>query len=472
MPFRAFRHPGLSIWQSLVHEAFSTVENPVDRINADEGTADYCEIVMSRLEGEREVELSFEELEPGLQEDRSERGWFRHVSAANHHIAMALFGEAPERASMLQAKLRPYEEGRGNWHQWKKCLVDYGKYVARVHRGPMYRSPEFDGHLMGEFSVVDGLMSDDDEVKVALVGDWGTGEPVAINVLDGILAQDPHLLIHLGDVYFSGTEHESYAAFYDLIRHHKGAARLPVFTLAGNHDYYSGGDGFYQLIDHLNDGAARQAASYFCLRNRHWQLLAMDTGFKDSVPSKSALVTLSSLGLKGFQTDLRDDEFSWHRHQLENTGSRATILLSHHQLFSAYDRIGVTTSPDSVNTNLNRRFSQYFSKQSRWSRVRAWYWGHEHDFVPMSRGHNGLGASACLGHGAIPVDSAKVRRPGSPPFNGRNKYGINPLGIDTGGYYNHGFSVLYLRGAKDVEIRYFEVDQRGIVSALGSELGI
>jgi len=132
----------------------------------------------------------------------------------------------------------------------------------------------------------------------------------------------------------------------------------------------------------------------------------------------------------------------------------------------------VPTSPDSVNTNLNRRFSPYFSTQSGWSQVRAWYWGHEHDFVPMTQGHNGLGASGCLGHGAIPVDSAKVTRPGSPPYNGRNPYGINPLGTDSGGYYNHGFSVLYLRGSKGVEIVHFEVDEHGRVSSLGFETGI
>jgi hypothetical protein len=469
MPLRAFRHPGLSVWQSLVREAFSTDELS-QRINANEGTADYCEIVMRRLE-ERELDLSFEDLEPALLEDHSERGWFRYVSAANHHIAMALFGETPERASRLQARLRRYEEGRGNWHQWKKCLVDYGKYVARVHRGPMYRPPEFDGHLMRDFSVVDGLLSEDREIRVALVGDWGTGEPAAINVLDGILAKDPHFLIHLGDVYFSGTEHESYAGLYDLIRQRKDASSLPVFTLAGNHDYFSGGDGFYQLIDHLNEGAARQAASYFCVRNRHWQLLAMDTGFMDSVPSKGALLKLSTVGFKGFQTDLRDDEFRWHRHQLESTAGRRTILLSHHQLFSAYDAIGVPTSPNSVNINLNRRFSQYFSAQGSQSQVRAWFWAHEHDFVPMSPHYNGLGASACLGHGAIPVDSAKVRRPGSPPYNGRNKY-ANSLGIDGGGYYNHGFSVLYFRGSQDVEVTHFQVDEHGVILPLGTETGI
>src|SRR5262245_15455570 len=137
MPFRTFRHPGLSIWQSLVRAAFSTVENELARDNANEGTADYCEIVMRALEREQEVELSFEQLEPALQEDWSERNEFRYVSAANHHIAMALFGEASERALLLQAKLRPYENGPGNWYQWKKCVVDYGKYVARVNRGPM-----------------------------------------------------------------------------------------------------------------------------------------------------------------------------------------------------------------------------------------------------------------------------------------------------------------------------------------------
>jgi hypothetical protein len=463
MPFRTVRHPLLSMWQSAIAQEFRTFPNV--REDVKEATADYCEIAFRRLQdGEAGEEISFDALEPALRET-GPRALLSYVSGAYHHFAMALSEGDFDAASAMQAKLRPFEEGIGNWHQWYRCSVEYAKYVRRVHSGPMYRSPEFDGHLMKTFSVVDGVLRDDD-VRIALVGDWGTGEPVAVQVLDGIVKLEPDLLIHLGDVYTSGTNHEAYALFYDLIRTRKNAATLPVFVLAGNHDYYAGGEGFYQLIDHLNDQSARQAASYFCLRNAHWQVLAMDTGYKDANPNKVFLKKLITIGTKGFQTSVRDDEFRWHKHQLEQTDERATILLSHHQLFSAYDPIGVTTSPDSMNTHLKQRFSPYFSTQSGASHVRAWFWGHEHDFVPMATGHHGLDLGVCMGHGAIPVDSIKVQRPGIPPFNGRDPYTpFKALGTDAGGYYNHGFSMLHLEKRK-ATIEHFEVDEHGAVLSL------
>ena len=42
---------------------------------------------------------------------------------------------------------------------------------------------------------------------------------------------------------------------------------------------YSGGDGYYWLIDHIG-----QQSSYFFLQNDYWQFLAMDTGHNDHDP--------------------------------------------------------------------------------------------------------------------------------------------------------------------------------------------
>ena len=54
---------------------------------------------------------------------------------------------------------------------------------------------------------------------------------------------------------------------------------LRVFSLCGNHDMYSGGAPYYALLDRLG-----QPSSYVCLRNAHWQLLGMDTGYNDYDP--------------------------------------------------------------------------------------------------------------------------------------------------------------------------------------------
>jgi hypothetical protein len=462
MAFRTVPHQLLSIWQSAVAQEFLGAPN--DAADAAEATADYCEIAHSRvMEGEAGEEISFEDLVPTLQEQR--RAQLCYLSGAHHYLGMALSQGDSNAVSAARSKVRPFEEGAGNLRQWANCSIEYAKYVSRVQSGPEYRPPEFDGHLMPTFSVMDGILSAS-EFRIALVGDWGTGQPEAGRVLDGILARDPDLLIHLGDVYTSATSRETYTQFYDMIRRKKAADALPVFVLAGNHDYYSGGGGFYQLIDHLNGPAARQAASYFCLRNDDWQMLAMDTGYKDANPHAGFLKKLVSVGKKNFETSLRDDEFRWHSHQLHQAGRRGTILLSHHQPFSAYDAIGRPTNGDSMNTDLTRRFSPYFSAGGGRSQVRAWFWGHEHDLVPIERGHHGLNLGVCMGHGAIPVNSTKVPRPGWPTYRGRdNSVGFNALGTDLDGYFNHGFAVLKLSGAS-ANVEHWEVDQNGTASML------
>jgi hypothetical protein len=464
MAFRTFRNQLLSIWQSVVAEDFPSRENDALSNAVVEATADYCEIAERHLdEGEAGEEVSFEDIEPALREGPREQ--LRYLSGAHHYLGMAFSQGNFDAASAVQSKLRPFEEGVGNLRQWKNCSIEYARYVSRVQSGPQYRSPEFDSHLMLTFSVIDDVLSAAD-ARIAIVGDWGTGEPVADLVMKGILAQKPDLLIHLGDVYTSGTNGETYTRFYNMIRSKIAANALPVFVLAGNHDYYSGGDGFYQLIDHLNVPTAKQAASYFCLRNDYWQILAMDTGYKDANPHAGFLKKLVSAGKKRPETNLRDDEFRWHKHQLEQADGRGTILLSHHQPFSAYDAIGRPTKGDSLNTNLKKRFSPYFSAVASRSQVRAWFWGHEHDLVPIARGHHGLDLGVCMGHGAIPVDSKKVPRPGSPPYNGRDPYTpFKALGTDAGGYFNHGFAVLQLSKTNGY-IEHWEVDETGIASVL------
>ena len=70
-----------------------------------------------------------------------------------------------------------------------------------------------------------------------------------------------------------------------------------------------------------------------------------------------------------------------------------------------------------------------------------------------------------MGHGAIPVDSKKEPRPGS-PYNGRDPYTpFKALGTDSGGYFNHGFAVLQLSKTNGY-IEHWEVDETGLASVL------
>ena len=252
---------------------------------------------------------------------------------------------------------------------------------------------------------------------IALFSDWGTGEPTARRVMDQIAAQRPTHAIHLGDVYFAGTPKEVQERFLDIIdQHGPPKDSCHYFALPGNHDMYSGGYAYFDtILPHFG-----QEASYFNLRNRYWQLIGLDSGYED-------------YGLK-------DPQFDWLSAQLQGSGPRS-ILLSHHQLFSPYDkRVPNGTLLEKTKALLPR--------------VHAWYWGHEHKCIVMGD-HLGIKAR-CIGHGAIPssvpygaplfpdVPIVKVDERTAPP--------------PDGGSY-HGFAVLRFAG-QTVNVSY--IDENGV----------
>jgi hypothetical protein len=233
---------------------------------------------------------------------------------------------------------------------------------------------------------------------VALIGDWGTGTDEAVNLLRQVQRKQPDVVIHMGDIYYSGTAKENQSYFLDIFEKILDRTRIPVYSLTGNHDMYSGGHGFYEMIRKLNpsppfDPAQAQPASYFSLRTTDgaWQFLVMDTSLNDHDVFEVADAV----------TYLDPLEEAWHLDKLANFGGR-TILLSHHQLFSAFDGIGkVDTRPEAeraFNPNLLASFRRFQEKGN----IAAWFWGHEHNlcvykpYPPLEKGR-------CIGHGAIPV---------------------------------------------------------------------
>ena len=189
----------------------------------------------------------------------------------------------------------------------------------------------------------------------------------------------------------------------------------------------------------------------------------MDTGINDCSPL-SGLRSYLTLGQRPHVTTLREDERQWHLNRLNNAQGRQTILLSHHHLFSAYEPIGkVSAGQVSLNSKLHWIFSPYFKPNpSGETWVRAWFWGHEHDFVTFTPGFQDLAFGACLGHGAIPVNSRFNPRPQIPsPYPGIRQ-NPRPTALSaTQDYYRHGFSVITLQGNLSAKIEHFQVDVAG-----------
>jgi hypothetical protein len=274
----------------------------------------------------------------------------------------------------------------------------------------------------------------DSESKMAIAGDWGTGADPAIQLLKQIDSVSPDIFIHLGDIYYSGTPLECQKNFVEPIsRVLRANGRNPkIYTLSGNHDMYCGGVGYYGLIKELNEERFVQPASFFCLRtsDERWQFLAMDTGLHDYSPANVGDAV----------TYLEPDELRWHCERIEEFPGK-TVLLSHHQLFSAFSAIG--PSNGGKRSALNPKLHEDFLKLNASGKVSAWFWGHEHTlsiyepFADLRRGR-------CVGHGAVPTSIVDTIYEPLADLEGIPRIKDGTRLANVGGVYAHGFATIAL----------------------------
>jgi hypothetical protein len=234
------------------------------------------------------------------------------------------------------------------------------------------------------------------EARVSLAGDWGTGTDEAVSVARGILAFHPHFTIHLGDVYYVGDSSEIESRCMDMpaesIPYSTTAwprGSLGSFALNGDRQMCANGNGYFRkFLPTLGIGSSqgqitkRQAASFFCLRNEHWMLIAIDTGYNSAgYYSLSSKCNLEKVLLVWLQDYVRPREFRG-----------AAIIIGHHPYFSAFDR------------GYDRPAIQL--KKILGDRCVLWFWAHEHRLAIYGsyKSKDGIPAfGRCVGHGGIPV---------------------------------------------------------------------
>ncbi len=227
-----------------------------------------------------------------------------------------------------------------------------------------------------------------DPVRMAVVGDWGTGTREAYEVATAMAHAEPHFTIHLGDVYYVGTKKEMYDNMLG------GRVTWPVgtrgsFALNGNHEMYGRGKAYFQhLLPTLGVGGAGQRASFFCLRNDYWLLLGLDTGYYSvGLPVLERIFTPSC--------KLHDKLVKWLREdvKLQDDRTRGVILFSHHQYHSQFEAILDTAA---------RQLSQFVHRPV------LWLWGHEHRLAIYRKHATQRGKleayGRCIGHGGLPIE--------------------------------------------------------------------
>ena len=314
---------------------------------------------------------------------------------------------------------------------WAKTLFEFRKGEGR--RIPYKRYESLDDFVMP--------LPERSTLKIAFVSDWATGTAVAHNIMRGIADDKPDMVIHLGDIYYSGTRKEAEENFLNVVRRYLPEA-VPVYTLAGNHDLYAGGEGYYWLLEQLG-----QPASYFCLRNDHWQILAIGAPPDNESPS-DVLDTIPTID---------EQEIRWHKDKIANSQGRKTVMLSHYQLFTASGNIGRTPDkqPMAINPVLYNAFKDHLDK------IDLWLWGHEHNFIVFEP-YLGLERGRCIGSGALPV--SLIWQPYRVLPNLALLDGIDELprmNLDAqlshdGDHYHHAYALLTLKGASG-EIAYRQV---------------
>lgn len=339
---------------------------------------------------------------------------------------------------------------------WAEAVAVYVAYYDDPvdPRQPVYRPPPDDGFAVYPLPPGGG----DGTVTVGVLADWGSGEEVAVQAMQAMFAHRPDLVLHLGDVYYAGTTDEYRRNFSGPLAQARRTQPTPVYNLPGNHDYYSGGKPFYDALPSTNQpplapaGTHAQEASFFCLRNDRWQLQGMDTGYFDHDVFKVA----EDL------THLHPEEAKWHRSQLSAAGGRKVILLSHHQLFSAFLNIGHKPTqkggnglyPPAVNPSLLEVFGPCFGQ------VALWLWGHEH-LLEIYAPFVGLQKGRCVGSSAVPEFVA------AEPY--AVKYDVPLLEQDggpilpatSGLVYNHGYVILELRADGTGTATYYQLPGDG-----------
>jgi hypothetical protein len=292
-------------------------------------------------------------------------------------------------------------------------LVPYVKDVFR--KRARYRT-----YAKGETGVFAMGGRGQTEVRMAIAADWGTGTLESETVGGQMADAAPHFTVHLGDVYHLGDIEEIDDNCLGKASKQYGGVTWPLgshgsFALMGNHEMYSGGQGFFRRFMPLmgtwrkrGEIEEHQRAGFFCLEGEHWVVLGLDTGYHSG-----GLVLLGMVSgvrdIQALNVDAHFDEkmMRWLRTTLEGIEQRAgrkktVVMMTHHQPLSAFEQ--PFPAPAKQLGDLDWFQGREF----------VWFYGHEHRFTVYQKSVVAPGVLAwprCIGHGGMPVSVSKMDAP-------------------------------------------------------------
>lgn len=234
-------------------------------------------------------------------------------------------------------------------------------------------------------------------IRIAVIGDWGTGEfdgggyDPAMDVLATVKQLAPDYILHLGDVYYAGTQTRPPTGEEQrhLLAYWPEMPAKRSFTLNSNHEMYGGANGYFNVA--LGRGGDRtpfvhqNGYSYFVLTQGDWAFVGLDAAYYDP----SSMYMDGGLGEASF-----DPQYAF----LADIASRySNLVLFTHQ-----------TAMSTDGTELMQLWHDVTSVVPA-AQIKLWYWGHVHLGVVYGAGSavGRLGVPArCAGHSAIPIGEA------------------------------------------------------------------
>jgi hypothetical protein len=296
-----------------------------------------------------------------------------------------------------------------------------------------------------------------ESLTVCLIGDWGTGlwkdgkyDPPSKLIADAIknMPVPPDIIIHLGDVYYSGLKSEEQRNLLDMFPTARGKFN---FTLNSNHEMYSGAHGYFDNA--LKDPmfSCQTNGSYFAIKFMNWVILGLDSAYFD----RSAMV------LKGALADDNSVQKDFIR-SLNISAHHKIILLTHHP------------GMDYNGMEINRLLVQQVYEALGNIYPDYWYYGHIHNGIvynqfsavgdPTYQTRSGTYPRLrCVGHSAIPFGPAEL---GENP--GIDYWAHNPL-PDPDEKQEHrvlnGFAMLSLREDAMTENMFEVCPVKGLINA-------
>jgi hypothetical protein len=230
-----------------------------------------------------------------------------------------------------------------------------------------------------------------DTATFALVGDYGTGnfgsgDSASTKLSKFIPTLKPDYAIHLGDVYYAGTNPEETTKLLPCWP--KGS--LASFTLNSNHEMYSGGGPYFNTaVGSPVFNKLQSPWSFFALENAQWIIVGLDSAYYSSA---FQLYMNGTLGATNNQTRF-----------LAQVAARdkKTIILTHHNPIPIG---GLGSNPQSTDEG----YQLYIDVMNAFAGHNPpvyWYYGHKHVGAAYKPLPNGM-LCRCLGHGALPAGVA------------------------------------------------------------------